>query len=874
MGLASATRLGPYEILSPLGAGGMGEVYRARDPRLGREVAVKILPERVANDPRRLKRFEHEARAAGSLNHPNILAVYDVGSQDGKPYVVTELLEGEPLSQRMRGVQLPVRKTLSFGVQIAHGLAAAHDKGVVHRDLKPDNLFVTKDGLVKILDFGLAKLQEPQEPVAGSADTTEAPPLTDPGTVLGTTGYMSPEHVRGQGVDHRSDIFSLGVVLYEALAGRRPFRASSPAETMAAILKEDPAPLGVTNAEVPEAVDRVVRRCLEKRPEERFQSARDVAFALEALSDSRERPPLPRRPVVAGRARRAAAVGLVVLAIGLGGLKLAARQKAPVAALPAKAHVAVLQLQSGSEADTTFANGLTETLAASLVALERQTHGDLWVLPRDIAKTRDPARLAELARLHGVTLGVGGRVERGEGRLRLTLTLTDPTTGRELRSSTIDDQQGNLAALQAEPVRRVAQILQLEAGPEVVQTLQARSTNVVAALDVYLIGLGLLADASDATTIDKAATSLRSAVDLDPLFAPARVALARACLAKLEATHEEKWREEGLKQSAKAADLGMGAEAHLVAAAIQRSAGRQQEAIASLERAVQADPENAEAQMARGRAYQDMGRLDDAETSLQRAIYLRPGFWVGHHWLARLYLRRGADAAAATQFRLVVDATPENYRGYNNLGMAISRLGRRQEAQQMFEKSLQLERGDNFHAFSNLGTLYYQDARFADAIAMFERATKLREGEYLAWGNLGYAYFFGGQAEQAAGCFRRAIALAEEARKKGPQDPARLCDLSGYLAAVGNRAAGLELVQRVVANPPHPPELVANIAETYEHLGQRERALDWVGRAFASGVPPARFERQPTLRGLLADERFRRLVDMTKTAASAARKGG
>ena len=286
MTLSQGARLGPYEIAALIGAGGMGEVYRAKDTRLGRDVAVKVLPKIYSSDPERLRRFEQEARTVALLNHPNILALYDVGTHEGAPYVVSELLEGDTFRDRLAGGALSERRAIEYATAIAQGLAAAHEKGVVHRDLKPENLFLTKDGRVKILDFGLAKLMGPEESDAAASSAPTTPAATQPGVVLGTMGYMSPEQVRGQKADHRADLFTFGAILFEMVTGKRAFQGQSTVETLNAILKEDP-PDWDASANVSPAVGRIITHCLEKNPEGRFQSARDLAFALESSSGPR-----------------------------------------------------------------------------------------------------------------------------------------------------------------------------------------------------------------------------------------------------------------------------------------------------------------------------------------------------------------------------------------------------------------------------------------------------------------------------------------------------------------------------------------------------------------------------------------------------------
>jgi Tol biopolymer transport system component len=324
MPLLPGTRLGPYEVIAPLGAGGMGEVYRARDARLGREVAAKVLPSALAADGDRLARFEKEARATGALNHPNILAIHDLGTHEGIPYLVCELLEGQTLRERLSEGPLPARKATELMAQAARGLAAAHERGIVHRDLKPENLFVTRDGRMKILDFGLAKLTAADTAAGPVTNLPTTPAGTQAGVILGTVGYMAPEQVRGHPADARSDLFALGACLYEAVTGRRAFTGDTAVEVLHAILKTDPADLVTLDPSLPPALGRIVGHCLEKSPDERYQTARDVAFSLETFAGASGGTGAPAAlPGPAVRSRRAwllSGAALLAAALTVGGM--------------------------------------------------------------------------------------------------------------------------------------------------------------------------------------------------------------------------------------------------------------------------------------------------------------------------------------------------------------------------------------------------------------------------------------------------------------------------------------------------------------------------------------------------------------------------
>jgi len=383
MSLTSGSRVGPYEIISAAGAGGMGEVYRARDTRLNRDVAIKVLPAAFSRDPDRLRRFQQEAQAVAALNHPNILAIHDFGEHEGSPYIVAEFLEGETLRARLNAGTVPVRKATELAEQVARGLAAAHDKGIVHRDLKPENIFVTPDGRVKILDFGLAKLTPEVTPDAATLASQ-----TEPGVVMGTVGYMSPEQVKGLTADHRSDLFSFGAILYEMLSGRRAFRGETSVETMSAILKEDPPEFSETNRNVPPALDRIVRHCLEKNPEERFQSAHDVAFALGELSDSGSSA-TGAVTAATGRAWRpwlrvAAEVALVAAAIALSVL-LARHSEKPEPSLQASI---LPPPGDGFWANTTEPAAISPDGKFLAVIAMRNGHTQLWLRRLDASEAQ------------------------------------------------------------------------------------------------------------------------------------------------------------------------------------------------------------------------------------------------------------------------------------------------------------------------------------------------------------------------------------------------------------------------------------------------------------------------------------------------------
>jgi TolB-like protein/Flp pilus assembly protein TadD len=546
--LKPGARLGPYEILRSVGAGGMGEVYRARDTRLGREVAIKVLPPEFAGDPDRLRRFEREARAVAALSHPNILAIFDVGVRTGLaparegagpsptgeeavpiPYLVTELLEGESLRERLKQGALPARKAIEVAVQIAEGLAAAHAKGIVHRDLKPENVFVTKDGHVKILDFGIAKLAPPRnaEEVARATTVLEA---TEIGTMLGTIGYMSPEQVRGQAVDQRSDIFSFGCVLYEMVTGRQPFARDTAAETMTAILKEEPQDPSNLTISVPPALSHLMTHCLEKDANQRAHSAHDLVFELRTfLAEAGGGPARPRETTWRRNRVAAAALGGAVVVIAAGLLAVKLRAPASRAAAAAAPRIVVLPFENlGAPEDAYFATGMTEEITSRLA----NVHG-LGVISRTSANQYEHTHksLKQIGAELGVDYVLEGSVrwEHGAGRdsrVRITPQLIRVADDTHVWADRYDRVIADIFAVQSEVAEDAVKAMGFTLLPRDETALKEISTDDLDAYDLYLRGQELYNGGEDRRHLEGALQMYQAAVDRDPHFAQALAGLA------------------------------------------------------------------------------------------------------------------------------------------------------------------------------------------------------------------------------------------------------------------------------------------------------------------------------------------------------------
>ena len=702
MALSAGTRLGPYEILAPLGAGGMGEVYRAKDARLGRDVAIKVLPEEFFEDKDRVARFEREAKSLASLNHPGIAAIHSFEEISGRHLLVMELLEGETLRERLSEGALPVRKAVAWGVQIARALAAAHERGIVHRDLKPGNLFVTNDERVKILDFGLAKQTRP---ATEDAENTKSPTLTagtEAGVVLGTVGYMSPEQVRGGNVDLRSDIFALGAVLHEMLSGQRAFQGASTADTLSAILNEDTADLSAMNPAIPPSVARVVRHCLEKSAQVRFHSASDVAFALEETSDTSAAAPPATAPRAGSRTRRLVAKGALVLAVLaiLAILVINAgkiRRLLPGGAAGGIQSIAVLPLENFSRdiEQEYFADGMTEELITQIAQIR-----SLRVISRTsaMAYKGTKKKISEIGRELNVDAVLEGSVQRSGPRVRVTAQLIRASTDQHLWARSYERDLRDVLGLQSEVAAAVAHEVQAALTPdEKVRLTQARSTDPEAH-ELYLKGRFHWNKGTEGDLVS-AIQDFESALARDPGYALAFAGIADA-YASLSDVYRAPYEVMPKAKAAATKALQLDetlADAHVSLANIQLIFDRDWAA---------------------------------AEREARRALELNPNSAGAHDLLGTYFavLGRAAEGAAEAARSLELDPLSVVFTSDAGWGRLAARDY--DHAIEFFRKAVEIEPGFGF-AHEGMAIAYVQKRMCSEAIAVADKGTKADDSPFV-----------------------------------------------------------------------------------------------------------------------------------------------
>jgi serine/threonine protein kinase/tetratricopeptide (TPR) repeat protein len=708
-------RIGPYPIEAEIGRGGMGVVYRARDPKLNRPVAIKVLPQEVARDPARVDRFRNEATTLAALNHPNILTVHDVDSEGGTVYVVTELLEGETLRDRLAAAPLDWRRAAEIAAAVADGLAAAHTRGIVHRDLKPENIFVTDDGIVKILDFGLARV-EPE----GETDEATVTRATEPGTVLGTVGYMAPEQVRGETADARADIFSFGCVFYEMITGKVAFKRDTSVESMTATLNEQPAPPRESVDDLPPGLERVLSRCLEKRPHDRFQSARDLAFSLRSpVSDSgfRSVPSTGPGVPVAARLRtvRGWLPGLAVLILGLAGLGwwLSHDSTSDVPSDTIETIAVLPFVNESGDAEIDFlGDGLADNVINRLAAVP-----GLRVCPRSSAfrhRGRD-AELEAVAADLGVRGIVTGRVSRRGDSLVIGVELTDVRQFSQLWGERYDTSVDDILTVESDIAERITRALRIRLSGEQARQLSKRYTEVPAAHLAYLEAR----HAWNRRSADNFRRSLElydRAIAADPGFALAYAGKAETYVLMM---------------------LYLGRTADYYAPL--------QEAV---DAAIRLDPDLAQAYPVQGFLFALQQDWAGSERAFRRAIELDPKYATAQHWYGIYLLAAGDPDGRLSRLREARRLDPGSLIIATDYAGALTMKGRLDEAETILREVVETT-PMFWRADEGLGRIYLLQGRFDDAVRSYEQAVS--KAGVIPWtdGYLAMVYGKAGDTERA-----------------------------------------------------------------------------------------------------------------------------
>lgn len=832
--------IGPYEILASLGAGGMGEVYRARDPKLEREVALKILPADLASNPEALRRFIQEARAASALNHPSIVTVYDTGRDAGVNWIAMELIDGTDL-RNMQMRPLPIKNALRIAVKIVDGLSAAHDKGIVHRDLKPENVMVTREGFVKILDFGLAKQPKPV-----TSDGTTMP-HTSPGSVFGTVAYMAPEQAAGRDMDHRSDQFSFGLMLYEMLTGVRPFERATPPETMAAIIRDEYTPASAVNEAISPEIDRLISRCLAKEPGERYASTRDLARDLREIRDAFTTPsgrrhntlPAVRRPRKTIAIAIVAAVAVVALAAG------AWRMLNRSGTSPRFASIALAPFSdlTGSDDGRMIANGLSEMIASRLAEMS-----DLRVAsPFGGAPIDEKDDVRETARRAGVEAVVRGSIERRGAAWHVSYSLFHGTTGKLSASGSVVKPSSDLFALEEAVTADLLRIIGREP-----LGVRRDAVSILGPVEQrhFVEAVALLQRVTDETSVDRAIGLLESILRSSRDSAPANVMLARALLYKASLSRRPALIEQAGVFAARGATLAPSDPlTHVTLGRLRNASGQHADALTSFERALVLRPNDADAAVGMATSLHNLGRAAEAEKMYRNAIALRPDGYGAFVEYGAFCFDHGRYEDAATNFRRAAVLAPAVPHVHTNLGAALQALGRDDEAVLAYEKSLALR--PTAAGWSNLGTLHFYRGHFDDARKSYEKAVDLAPSDFVMWANLADAQRWSpALRERSVETYQRAIAIGREALAANPRDAATRASFASCLAKSGKIAEAQQEIGRALETDPNHPVVLYHAAVIALLRGSHDSARSWLDRAFSSGYPTGYARHDPELEQL------------------------
>ena len=854
-----------YEILRELGAGGMGEVYLARDTRLGREVAVKVLPAQLCSDAGRLERFRREASIVAALNHPNIVTVHSVEEADGLHFFTMEFVDGHTLSRAVPGGGLPLDELLGLAVPLTDALAAAHARGVTHRDLKPGNVMVTSDGRLKVLDFGLAKAQGGPRPAVPRDSLADTEFLTGDGQILGTTPYMAPEQLKGRPADSRSDVFALGTILYIMATGDHPFQADSSAEIISSILGHAPPSVDRVRPHLPDGLGRIIDRCLEKDPERRYRSAADLRQALEDLArDPQQAPSSPTVVAEPGRPRpgsrslaRAGAAAAVVLAVIAAWLAVRGTTARPLPDLPSVAVLPFANLTGDPELDR-----LAEAISADLIGAMAELEG-LRVASRSEAWGREDRTPSGLLRELGVGSVVDGEIRRGAPGLRQTVSLTDTATGFVLWSHTYATTDDRAFGSQRAMARDLATYLSIPHDEDRRRRLASGDDGTRQAFAAYVAGRRFLDATGDPKAPAAAAENFRQALRIAPDFVLARVGLSEALWQAYHFDGDSRTLVEAEREAREALRLDPELPAAQVALArAHRGSGRHAESIRELEEVLARHPRPDVAQRELADSYERVGDLEEAEKALRAAVALRPGEWSNWNWLGTFLTRHGRYEEAEAAHQRALEVAPDGVsRPAEQLATINLAMGRFDEAIEAYERIPRADRGPG--VASNLGTAYFFSDRpdkWDRAEASYLQAVRLNPRDAVLHRNLGDLYAAVGRHDEARRSYLEARALVEARLEADPDDPDLLLELADTSAKGGDCETALDLaadLRRLLTDTGPNAHMLAYIFAT---CGDGDRALAAIARAVELGQSPELIRQEEEFRGLRSRPDFIALV--------------
>jgi tetratricopeptide (TPR) repeat protein/tRNA A-37 threonylcarbamoyl transferase component Bud32 len=848
-------------VRTRLGAGGMGEVYKADDTILKRVVAIKRLSARLRNDPASHHRLMVEARRACALNHPHIAAVYDIVEEKGELFLVMECVEGITLRQRLKQSALTLEEFLPIAIQCSEALAAAHDKGVVHGDIKPDNIMLTPDGQVKLLDFGVARRMSDSSP---AITMDSLPDLSGP--VAGTPAYMAPEVLRGGNPDRPADIFALGIVFYECLGGIHPFRENTAAFTAARIFNDEPKALGLLNASLPKEVEHVVGRMLAKQVAERYANATELADDLRAVQAGMQSGSLHtaaghkfRRMVMLGVASAVLAV-LLAVSVVPSFRETARRWLGGGPAVPGVTQLVVLPFTT-AESDPhskAFADGLAETVNAKLTQLTGRK--SLQVVPASEVQDKHVTDAQQARREFGANMVLTGNLHRAGDRLRVTYSLVDTKTRLQLRSDAITVTDDDPFAAEDKVVEGVANMLQIELAPHERKTVEAHGTEQPAAYDYYVQGRGYLQEYDKLENVDNAIAVFKHALEEDPQYALAFGGLGEAYYRKFHLTKDASLMTQAREACQRAVTLRSDeAAGHICLGLVSNGTGQYEQAVVEFQRAALLEPTSDEAYAGLGNAYEQLGKTELAEKTYKQAIALRPSYWRGYNWLGTFYLRNGRFAEAINQFEQLLKLAPDSFVGYANLASAYFAQGRYAEAIPIYQRSISIQ--PIAGAYSNLAYAYFAQKQFAQSARTNEEAVRLNQRDYSVWGNLGDSYYWApGERGKAADAYSKAIALAEETLQINPRDADMLSDVAYYYAMLGKKQKAREDLAKALALEPHSTDVLSNAALIQVQFGDNKAALSYLQQAVAAGYSRDILRVTPNFDSLRGDPAFQKLV--------------